>query len=79
MRPTNFPSNPTRDEVHRMQQHIQSLERKIGKALDLSLSAYAVAEIPQATHGRTCIGGGTVVSEEVSALAIGASKNFGGH
>ena len=42
VRPTTFPSNPTRDEIHTMQQHIQSLERKIGKAMDLSLSAYVV-------------------------------------
>ncbi len=77
VRPAQFPSNPSRDEIHTMQQHIQSLERKIGKALDLSLSAYAVAEIPQATHGRTSIGGGTAQSKEGGALAIGGSKNFG--
>jgi len=47
VRPTNFPKNPTRDDIVRMQQHIQHIERTVGKALDLSMSAYAVAELPR--------------------------------
>lgn len=77
VRPTNFPDNPTRDEIHQMQKQIQSIERRVGKALDLSLSAYAVAEIPQATHGRSSIGAGTARSSEGGAIAAGYSKNFG--
>ncbi len=77
VRPTNFPENPTRDEIVQMQQDIQHIERQVGRAFGLSLSAYAVAELPQATEGRSglSVGGATVGGK--SAEAIGYSSNFG--
>ena len=77
VRPTNFPKNPTRDDIVRMQQHIQHIERTVGKALDLSLSAYAVAELPQATEGRSGISVGFSSSEGKTGAAAGYSSNFG--
>lgn len=77
VRPTNFPNNPTRDEIVKMQQHIQHIERTVGKALDLSLSAYAVAELPQATEGRSGISIGFSGSDGKSGAAVGYSSNFG--
>ena len=77
VRPKNFPKNPTRDEIVKMQQHIQHIERTVGKALDLSLSAYAVAELPQATQGRSGISVGFSSSGGQTGAAIGLSSNFG--
>ena len=77
VRPTNFPENPTRDEIVQMQQHIQHIERTVGKALDLSLSAYAVAELPQATQGRSGLSVGTASAGGETAEALGFSSNFG--
>ena len=77
VRPANFPANPTRNEIVKMQQHIQHVERTIGKALDLSLSAYAVAELPQATEGRSGISVGFSGSEGKTGTAVGYSSNFG--
>jgi len=77
VRPTNFPDNPTRDDIVRMQQHIQHIERTVGKALDLSLSAYAVAELPQATEGRSGVSIGMAANDGKAAEAVGFSSNFG--
>lgn len=77
VRPANFPDNPTEQDIIRMQQHIQHIERTVGKALDLSLSAYAVAELPQATQGRSGISVGAASSDGKTAEAIGFSSNFG--
>jgi len=77
VRPTNFPKNPTRDDIARMQRHIQHIERTVGKALDLSLSAYAVAELPQATEGRSGISVGFSGAEGKAGAAVGYSSNFG--
>ena len=77
VRPTNFPKNPTHDDIVRMQQHIQHIERTVGKALDLSLSAYAVAELPQATEGRSGISVGVSNAEGKPGAAVGYSSNFG--
>lgn len=77
VRPTNFPTNPTRDEIVKMQQHIQHIERTVGKALDLSLSAYAVAELPQATEGRSGVSIGFSGSDAGTGAAVGYSSNFG--
>jgi hypothetical protein len=77
VRPTNFPDNPTRDEIVQMQQHIQHIERTVGKALDLSLSAYAVAELPQATEGRSGLSVGAASAGGGTAEALGFSSNFG--
>ena len=77
VRPTNMPKNPSRDDIVRMQQHIQHLERQVSKALDLSLSAYAVAELPQATQGRSSINFGAASADGESAQAVGYSSNFG--
>ena len=56
---------------------IQHLERSVGKALDLSLSAYAVAELPQATEGRSGVSIGLAANGGKNAEAIGFSSNFG--
>ena len=77
VRPVNFPENPTRDDIVRMQQHIQHIERTVGKALDLSLSAYAVAELPQATEGRSGISVGFSGADGGTGAAVGYSSNFG--
>lgn len=77
VRPTHFPANPTRDDIVRMQQHIQHIERSVGKALDLSLSAYAVAELPLTTEGRSGISVGFSGSEGKTGIAVGYSSNFG--
>ncbi len=77
VRPTTFPENPTRDQIVQMQQHIQHIERTVGKALDLSLSAYAVAELPQATEGRSGLSVGAASAGGRTAEALGFSSNFG--
>ncbi len=77
VRPTNMPKNPSRDDIVRMQQHIQHIERQVAKALDLSLSAYAVAELPQATEGRSSVSFGAAAADGESAVAAGYSSNFG--
>ena len=77
VRPTSMPNNPSRDDIVRMQQHIQHIERQVAKALDLSLSAYAVAELPQATEGRSSINFGAASADGESAEAVGYSSNFG--
>lgn len=77
VRPTNMPKNPSRDDIVRMQQHIQHIERQVAKALDLSLSAYAVAELPQATQGRSSVSFGAAAADGESAQAVGYSSNFG--
>lgn len=77
VRPTNFPDNPTEKDIVRMQQHIQHIERTVGKALDLSLSAYAVAELPQATEGRSGVSFGFAANDGKTAEAVGYSSNFG--
>ena len=77
VRPANFPDNPTHDEIVKMQQHIQHIERTVGKALDLSLTAYAVAELPQATEGRSGVSVGFSGSEGKVGAAVGYSSNFG--
>lgn len=77
VRPTNFPPNPTEEDIIRMQQHIQHIERSVGKALDLSLSAYAVAELPQATEGRSGVSVGFAANDGKNAEALGFSSNFG--
>lgn len=77
VRPTTMPKNPSRDDIVRMQQHIQHIERRVAKALDLSLSAYAVAELPQATEGRSSVSFGAAAADGESAVAAGYSSNFG--
>ena len=77
VRPTNMPKNPSRDDIVRMQQHIQHIERQVAKALDLSLSAYAVAELPQATEGRSSVSFGGASADGETAAAVGYSSNFG--
>ena len=77
VRPAQFPDNPSRNEIVHMQQDIQHIERTVGRALDLSLSAYAVAELPQATEGRSSINFGVSAADGRSAEAIGYSSNFG--
>lgn len=78
VRPASMPNNPSHEDIVRMQQHIQHIERTIAKALDLSLSAYAVAELPQATEGRSSVSVGFSNSDGKSGAAVGYSSNFGG-
>lgn len=77
VRPTNFPENPSHEDIVRMQRHIQHIERTVGKAMDLSVSAYAVAELPQATEGRSGISVGYAESGGKPGVAVGYSSNFG--
>ena len=77
VRPSQFPDNPSREDIVRMQRHIQHIERTVGKAMDLSVSAYAVAELPQATEGRSGISVGYAESEGNPGVAVGYSSNFG--
>ena len=79
VRPTNMPANPTGQQIEQMQRHIQHIERSVGRALDLSLSAYAVAELPQATDGRSSLNVGMAAADGRVAEAIGFSSNFGHH
>ena len=76
-RPANFPANPSRNDIVRMQKHIQHIERQVAKALDLSLSAYAVAELPQATGGHSGVSVGVSAADGDLGEAIGYSSNFG--
>lgn len=76
-RPTNMPVNPTKNEIIHMQQDIQHIERKVSRALELSLSAYAVAELPQATEGRSSLSLGMAGADGESGEALGYSSNFG--
>lgn len=77
VRPTQFPDQPSREDILHMQRDIQHIERTVGKALDLSLSAYAVAELPQATNGRSGVSVGMSTADGHVAEAIGYSSNFG--
>lgn len=77
VRPTNFPNQPTHEDILHMQRDIQHIENTVGKALDLSLSAYAVAELPQATEGRSGISLGMSSADGKFGEAIGFSSNFG--
>lgn len=77
VRPTKMPANPSRDDIVRMQHHIQHIERQVARALDLSLSAYAVAELPQATDGRSSVSFGVAANNGQVAEAVGYSSNFG--
>jgi hypothetical protein len=77
VRPKQFPASPTKEDIIHMQQDIQHIERTVGKALDLSLSAYAVAELPQATEGRSGVSLGLASADGKTGEAIGFSSNFG--
>lgn len=76
-RPTTMPADPSREEIIHMQHDIQHIERTVGKALDLSLSAYAVAELPQATEGRSGVSLGLSSANGKVGEALGYSANFG--
>lgn len=69
--------NQMHKDVAMMQNNIAHVEKQVAKALDLSLSAYAVAELPQATGGRSSINVGLAASDGKIAEAIGYSKNWG--
>lgn len=60
-----------------MQNNIAHVERLVAKALDLSLSAYAVAELPQATEGHSGISVGLSSADGKIGEAVGYSSNFG--
>jgi len=89
VRPTShphpkLPANATKDDlkaIHEETRHIKQdlahIERKISKALDLSLSAYAVSELPQATEGRSGVSVSMAAANGKTAEAIGFSSNFG--
>lgn len=76
-RPTNMPVNPSKAEIIHMQQDIQHIERKVSRALELSLTAYAVAELPQATEGRSSLSLGMAAADGENGEALGYSSNFG--
>ncbi|MDX2464911.1 MAG: YadA C-terminal domain-containing protein [Porticoccus sp.] len=60
-----------------MQNNIAHIERQVAKALDLSLSAYAVAELPQATEERSSVNVGLASADGKTGAAVGYSNNFG--
>jgi hypothetical protein len=79
-----LPANPTQDQVNlwhkdvlHMQQDISHIEKQVAQALDLSLSAYAVAELPQATEGRSGVSIGMASAGGKVGEAVGFSSNFG--
>ncbi len=65
------------DEVQQMQHDIAHNRRQADRALDLSLSALAVAELPQATDGRSGLGLGLSSAGGQIGEALGFSSNFG--
>ena len=77
VRPTNMPDNPTHEQIMHMKHDIKHIENTVGKALNLSLSAYAVAELPQATNGRSSFSMGVAANDGKTAEAVGYSTNFG--